>query len=292
MPIQSMKNPYRGINAHLHSIAQNLFESPSIWHSFHTSHIGDITNALNQQLPNDFVARPEHSLQIWVEDFDGTVQRRPEPDVAIFRTSVSFQRPTPPSATVTEDPRIQTIEVSSLPDDEGITLAATAIYQVTGHETLGKPVTRIELLSPSNKHGGSGEIGYQQNRTTALRTGTSLIELDFLHQSVSPLASMPAYPSAPDSHAYTIAVTDGRHHINPNLTTLVYLLDVDTPLPSHVQVPLSGNARIEFDFNAVYHYTFEVGRWGKHLDYTELPRKFETYSLTDQDRIKQVMQRV
>jgi hypothetical protein len=39
---RTLDNPYKGINAHLHSLAQNPRDKhPTIWTSIHANHIGD-----------------------------------------------------------------------------------------------------------------------------------------------------------------------------------------------------------------------------------------------------------
>ncbi len=63
------QNPYRGINAHLNSTLQTPGSEetgPSIWPGFHSAHVGNIMDFLNDQLPAHYVARSEQSLQVKV----------------------------------------------------------------------------------------------------------------------------------------------------------------------------------------------------------------------------------
>lgn len=89
-PIFSHKNECNGINAHLNSILQtpgSAKDGPSKWHSFHTNHLGDITNVLNRALPQRYLARIEQSLQIRTDDFQLDVSpriRKPQPAYVIF----------------------------------------------------------------------------------------------------------------------------------------------------------------------------------------------------------------
>lgn len=289
MTLRSMKNLYRGMNAHLHSLAQNPYGSPTIWTSFHASHIGHINDALNQRLPPNYIARPEQSLQIWTEDEDGAERRQqPRPDSAIFRTGQGNGGGAA-SETGKNQSSTRVISIREWLSDEEITIPSVVIYKPASHEVMGEPVTRIELLSESNKRGGSGYHGYLQNRRHALYSGTSLIELDYLHQSASPLPGVPVYPYEPDSHAYLLAVTDRRPGFNAVDEMLVYVIDVDQPLPTQVLIPLSGSDALVFDFDAVYQHTFEIGRWGAHIDYRDQPRRFESYSEPDREAIRQVM---
>src|SRR5688572_13293980 len=60
-PIRSIKNQYRGINAHLHS----FWQSEGGWDSFHSSHITYLTAALKAKLlPKGYTAESQQSLQI------------------------------------------------------------------------------------------------------------------------------------------------------------------------------------------------------------------------------------
>src|SRR5260221_6618956 len=192
MPFKTLKNPYKGINAHLHSEAQNPGDSPTIWTSVHASHIGHITDALNAHLSLNYVARQEQSLQIWVEDTgEELVMARPKPDVGLYRTGAQASRSTESIGVIAEDPSARVISIQDMLDDGEVSMTGIAIYEVRDHNPLGHPVTRIELLSRSNKRGGSGHMGYLQNRLNALLSGTSLIELDFLHETPSPLPYIP-----------------------------------------------------------------------------------------------------
>jgi len=286
------KNPYRGINAHLHSMAQNPGSSPTIWTSIHASHIGDITRVLNTLLPANYHARAEQSLQIWTENIDTGDERKrqPRPDVGVFRSGDSE---TLIASTTQEAPAgaVHLIPIRALLMEDEITISSVVIYKPEDIRYMGEPITRIELLSDSNKIGGTGYKAYLHNRAVALASGTSLIELDYLHQTVSSLPGVPAYPDEPDSHAYTLTLIDRREDENPEQTARVYAIDVDMTLPT-ILIPLAGSDNLSFDFEAVYQRTFEGDRWGTSIDYDLAPINVESYSLADQIRIRNVMQRV
>ncbi|PJF29193.1 MAG: hypothetical protein CUN52_09620 [Phototrophicales bacterium] len=149
MVIKTRDNLYKGVNAHLHSMAQNPSKSPTIWRSIHLAHITYLTDALNAQLPESYVARAETSLQIWVEDADADLLKQ--------------QTPIP---------------------DTSIGLSSVIIYKPLSHDYFGEPITRVELLSSSNKI-GKAKKAYLQNRRIALISGSSLVELDYLHQNTT-----------------------------------------------------------------------------------------------------------
>lgn len=289
MAKQTLDNPYKGINAHLHSLAQNPKSgSATIWTSIHASHIGHIIDGLNGSLPLNYIARPEQSLQIWTDDSQLELAslshpHSPRPDVSVFRTSVTDSH----IETGGNNAPMKKVPINPFLEEE-ITIPSAVIYEVRDHEIAGKPVTRIELLSASNKRGGTGEDGYRKNRLSAIRSGTSLIELDYLHESASPLPRIPAYPYRDDSHPYYIALTDCRNGYPENMN--VYIRDVNQALPSQLAIPLAGEDSIIFDFEATYQHTFRIGRWGIHIDYDELPRNFESYSENDQQIILEIIE--
>ncbi|MEO1290715.1 MAG: DUF4058 family protein, partial [Chloroflexota bacterium] len=177
MAKQTLENPYKGINAHLHSIAQNPKSGhATIWTAFHSSHITNIINTLNEKLPLNYVARPQQSLQIWTQqrEFEPISKKRsPRNAPVIYRTNVTDIH----NEIEGDNSPVRVIVINPFLEEE-ITIPSAVIYEVADHEISGKPVTRIELLSASNKRGGTGEDGYRKNRLTAIRSGTSLIELD------------------------------------------------------------------------------------------------------------------
>src|SRR5256885_17226605 len=88
MAVHIKKNQYRGVNAHLHSTLQTpgTASQSSSWRSFHEQHVIHITDALNAQLPEGYIALNEPSLQILSEtDCGNLLQRKPMPDSAVFR---------------------------------------------------------------------------------------------------------------------------------------------------------------------------------------------------------------
>jgi Protein of unknown function (DUF4058) len=289
---RTLKNPYRGINAHLHSMAQNPERSPTIWTSIHASHIGDITRVLNTLLPANYIARAEQSLQIWTEEIDSGDERKrqPRPDVGVFRSGTS-EIPVASTAREASAGAIHLIPIRALLMEDEITISSVVIYKPEDIQYTGEPITRIELLSESNKIGGTGYKAYLHNRAVALASGTSLIELDYLHQTASSLPGVPAYPDEPDSHAYTLTLIDRREDENPEQIARVHGIDVDMTLPT-IPIPLAGSDNLLFDFEAVYQRTFEGDRWGTSIDYDLPPIKIESYSAGDRARIRDVMERI
>lgn len=288
MAIHSRKNQYFGINAH----ANSLLQDPDFgWQSFHHDHITDLTRAINDVLPSGYIAISERSLQIqeWhAADSTGQV-RYPQPDVTVFerersRTQFSVFVPFHSIGTIT--PVIETMDIS---DDE---LGATVIYKIQESARRGKPITRIELLSPANKPPQSGYPQYRDKRNTTLRSGMPLIEIDYLHQQPSVNKSLASYPQAADSHPYNVIVNYPQPSIYDGFSQTI-TFDVDEVIPKF-DIPLDEGHRVtDFDLNKVYNFTF-----GQALDlitdtdYEVLPMRIETYSEVDQARIRRRMQTI
>jgi uncharacterized protein DUF4058 len=281
-------NPYPGVNAHLNSLLQtpDTFDEPSMWPSFHSRHITYIADDLNSHLPSHYIAFSEQSLQIENFDFGGIRSvTSPKPDVAIFHRSgtaspgVYFVEVT----TTWEAPVVEVVEPIKQPK-------AVVIRELLPQHKLGQIGARIELLSPSNKPGGSSHEAYAVNRFHALENHIPLIEIDYLHESRSIVPQVPLYPTASDAYPYWITVTDPRPDWKLGKAQ-GYGFRVDEPIKKFV-LPPAGEEKIVFDLNPVYQHTFWAGRWSDLLDYAVEPERFQTYSPSDQAFIRQIMLKI
>lgn len=280
--IQSVKNQYAGINAHLHSVLQN----EGGWADFHTRHIGSLANSLMASLlPMGYITRVEDALQLrYFLDDDPAM---PRADVSIW--DVQPTRPAPSG-----DVALQLVEdVIALPDLYELEVdakpyPAIAIYK---QNQRNKIVAWLELLSPSNKLSSEGQE-YRSKRKHLLDAGIVFIELDYLHQTPTTFKRFPNYATAkrrPEAHPYHIVVLDPRPSFEEGRATH-RAFAVDDAIPP-VQIPLSGDDVIEFDFGIPYRKTYEEALYGLQnlVDYAVLPMNFERYSLIDQTRIARRM---
>jgi hypothetical protein len=169
-------------------------------------------------------------------------------------------------------------------------MTAVVIYQQAEsgqHSLLGNPITRIELLSPANKVGGSYYYAYLRRRREALIGGLPLVEIDYLHESRPPVFGLPAYPNDPRAYPYHVIISDPR--LPPTVKAVrAYGFGVDAPIPA-VNIPLAGNEVAALALHEVYHFTFKAGRWGDQVDYALEPERLHTYSPADQQRIRDRM---
>lgn len=277
------QNPYRGVNAHLNSFLQT-----EGWESFHTEFIVGLRATLDTVLPPNYYAVSEKSLQVSVAAGNGSQIERPRrmiPDVSVYQTAPS---PAPQTAAALAVPEMR---LPLILDDEE-TISAVVVYRARGGRVPGKPVTRLELLSPSNKPGGSGYAAYRAKRLEALYSELRLVEIDLLHELPPILPEIPNYAAGePGAFPYLILVSD-PFLLPPEARTALYGAHVDAPLRI-ISVPLAEGDAIAVDFDAVYNQTFESSRLFRLVvDYTNEPLRFETYAAADQQRIRDIMARV
>ena len=283
MPIYLRENQYQGVNAHLQSVLQSPGGG---WESFHAAHITHLTEAIDSLLPEGYYVLNEKSLQLSTFNIETEEKgiSRTRPDLGIYRdqpTTSRWENATTASPTLTL-PIVKTI----IEEDP---LTAVVIFRAEP-TTQEVPVTRLELLSPGNKPGGSHYPQYIPKRNQTLESSINLIEIDYLHESRSPVWGIKSYPDQEtDAYPYTILVTNPHPSLKEGQTE-VYGFHVDVLL-SAVRIPLAEDDTITVDFGKVYDTTFASNRYyGTRLvDYEQLPSRFETYTPTDQQRIQERM---
>jgi hypothetical protein len=273
------------MNAHLNSLLQTpgTDDQPAIWPSFHSLHIAHIVDALNEQLPSHYIALSQQSLQIRSVDDEVAAARRPIPDVSVLRHREAVGQPASSLAIApTWEANIaDVLEPVKQP-------SAAVIYELMPQGKLGRVVTRMELLSPSNKPRGSHYETYAVRRVEAVDSDVPLVEIDYLHESPSVVTKLPLYPSHPDAYPYSIVVTDPR----PNWAigkVRAYGFGLGEPVKTF-PLPLADSESLDFDLNVVYQRTFRAGRWNDLLDYRVEPERFDTYSPADQQYIRQIIE--
>jgi len=276
-PVRSIKNQYRGINAHLHS----YWQSEGGWDSFHNNHITYLAAALKGKLlPMGYTADTQQSLQIRRLDEPAG---KPESDVTIYDTNKArvFQ---PQVSGAHAGEALAIADVMSI-DEEISPYDAISIYEfVPGKRDRGEPIAWIELLSPSNKPGGQDAAYYRTKRYRLLQSGIVFIELDYLHESSSTFDKMARYPIDMAAGPYRIMVIDPRPEYTEGVA-YPFGFAVDDPIPT-VDIPLNAGDILRFDFDAPYQRTLEELFFAFELvDYSTLPLHFERYRRDDQMHI-------
>jgi hypothetical protein len=281
------ENPYAGVNAHLNSALQSAgtIDQPALWHTFHQSFIVNIAESLNAQLPDQYIALAEQSLQSrdMVFEFGEIITTMPQPDVTVFERYAH-----PASAGVAAPAPDWSVSLSDVA--EALKPPSAVIIRELVHQKLGRVVTRIELLSPSNKPYRSGYQDYRQRRLETLHSGLPLVEIDLLHEQPPVILQVPRYPQHEKAYPYNILVSDPRPEWDEG-ETRGYGFRVNEPFKPFL-LPLLGQENLIFEAQPVYDRTFIAGRWGDLLNYDAPPERFDTYSPDDQRQIYAVMEGV
>ena len=281
MSLYSDRNLYPGVNAHLNSLLQN---EPGGWRNFHSLHVTHLFEKLEAVLPSGYFARTETTLQIDEVSDEYIVRRITVPDVTIFGAPSGEAVATAKQVDVLTLPLLETMT-------ETETLTGITIYQV-GEARLGRPVTRIEVLSPANKPGGSHGEQYTLKRWQTLQSGLRLVEIDYLHQTppvIPPLLNYSA--GAKGASPYHIIVSDPRPVLEKGSAT-IYRFGVDDAIPS-VRIPLAGTDTVILPLGEVYNRTFESSRFFRGVvDYAMLPERFDLYTDADQETIKRRLEAI
>lgn len=277
MVIRSETNRYPGVNPHLNSALQ---QPGGGWKSFHAYHIIYLAETLNSVLPPSYYARPEESIQISIYDAEMLPLSTRTLTVDVLITGGSYPSEQSSVALPGNTPTL-TLPIPQLVDEED-QLTALVIYQED------RPVTRIELLSPANKPGGSHNADYMLKRAETLVAGLPLVEIDYLHERHPSLPGVPSY-KARHSRAfpYYIFITDPRPSLRQGRIE-VYGWGVLDPLPI-LSLPLGEKDTVRLDFGAVYNRTFSQHPFCRSVDYSQEPVNFAAYTDADQTRIRQHM---
>jgi Protein of unknown function (DUF4058) len=293
IPVRSIKNQYRGVNAHLHS----RWQAEGGWGDFHTPYIAALTVALKARLlPIGYTAHVEDSLQI--RRADGST-RFPRADLSIYDLQPSRARSQLlPDATDTAHvlsglvlPLVDVLDETPITEKP---FRAIALYPRPSEVDArsDQPVAWIEVLSPTNKRPGDDRERYLGKRTNLLAQSIVFVEIDFLHETPPTLRRVPDY-SQHDAqtarhitppHPYRIMVFDPRPNLDEGQAS-INEFGVDDPIPT-VIIPLNGDDQIDVDFGSVYRKLYQDMLYGLELvDYATLPTHFEHYSEADQLRI-------
>lgn len=281
------QNPYLGVDAHLNSLLQTpgVEDQIDIWPVFHAQHIAHTADRLNKILPEHYFAFIEPSLQIRSQIINDAPYRPSESLMGAnprLSPSPRENRPIEP-AKPTWRARIEdTIEPEAM-------MPAVIVRKVDDPSHISKPLVRIELLAPSNKRGGVNYAVYRGKRLETIYAGLVLVEIDYQHETLSPINGLPKYPHMSSASAYYIAITDPRPSMQDGYVT-VYGFKVNEAIPA-VPFKLDTGRVMIFDINSIYQATYTEGKWGDIVEHGREPVRFDSYSTQDRHRITQIMKR-
>lgn len=285
MAIRSVKNQYRGINAHLHS----TWQAVGGWSEFHTGYIMNLFYALKPLLlPMGYTIAVESSLQIRRVDLPDQPEYR-ESDLTIY--DVDSMRPLRSvisrSAGSLNELVLPISEVLLAPPQSEKEYNALKVYDV--RSSHGIPLIWFELLSPANKPGGRDARDYFDKRAKIIEAGIVFVEIDYLHESPPTIRSLPRYRASDqqhdlEPHPYYILIVDPRPKPMQGIVRVIGF-DVDQPIPS-ATIALNTEHTLTINFDKPYHKTLEDALYGLELvNYAEFPQRFDRYRAADQGRI-------
>ncbi|HMF37512.1 MAG TPA: DUF4058 family protein [Isosphaeraceae bacterium] len=233
-----MTGPFPGMDPYL--------EAQGLWESFHAALVTHCAEALNQNLPEGYVAQIETRVALVSLEIPSG-QRIPdvlvgrEPNAPRFPSSSSggavgaatIEPMTIPLARGEVEIRERWIEISSLPELELVTV--------------------IEILSPSNKS-GSGRSEYLQKRDALIDQPVNLVEIDLLVGG----RPMPMGKNLPAGHYLAIVA---RAANRPDAK--VYAWTIRHALPP-IPIPLRApDADVRLDLDQPFDLTYRLGRFDR-----------------------------
>ena len=270
-------NPFPGMNPYV--------EGLGLWPSFHSRMIVGLGNLLSRQLRPEYRVGIEERVQISAEpgsngsdNGSGSGGGFRVPDVAVL-TGVGVGASVGAGVAVAASAgggglRFPAPERSAdaiavrLPTPDLFKERYLEVRRVSNREV----VAVIELLSPSNKGGGSGHQAYLDKRAAVLASLAHLVEIDLLRAG----PRMPVIGAVPDTH-YRILVASA-HRTEPIAD--LYAFGIRDAIPEFV-LPLAQDAEgIAVNLNAVVNQVYADGSYDLDIDYAQDP---ET-PLSDDDR--------
>ncbi len=277
MAIHARSNLYPGVNAHLNSFLQL---DGGDWETFHTKHVNVMQEHLDSVLPSRYYTLIEKSLQLTAVSPGFAPVQRTRPDIAIMERS-SGQAAQPAHG----DAPVATLPLQQLLNDDEFDYLAVVIYAADGGHMPGRPVTRIEVLSPSNKPPRGDYQQYHVRRLRTLRSGIALVEIDYLHQTPPANPLVASYPDG-DEGALPYYIAISLPHPTPTQGVVhIYGAGVDTRLP-RIPIPLAEAEAVLVDMSTVYNMTFTRMRaFELVVDYAQDPPNFDRYRPADRDKI-------
>ncbi len=235
-----MPSPFPGMDPFL--------EDQKLWSDFHTSFLTYCRDALNESLPEPYIARLEEQCRL-MADVEGTgILRRP--DIAVEARSLPEGWTGTGEATATIEPQTRT-----MPDQW---TEVRDVWIEIRHRPDRRLVTAIEVLSPTNKAPGAGFQEYMAKRRELVREDVHLVELDLLLEG----RCLPLHPEPPSGDYFALV---SRAERRPQID--VYAWSVRRPLPK-VPIPLLPiDADASLDLAALFEVAYERGRYAREIDY-------------------------
>jgi hypothetical protein len=238
-----MRSPFPGVDPYV--------EAQGLWPGFHHSVLSYYRDALNEHLPDAYVALLGAEMRL-VHESAGYLER-PQPEVAVARDPAlagDERRVTEVVATLTpitiplvegvvEEVRETWIEIRKLPE-----LSLVSV---------------LELLSPTNKV-GTGRVEYLEKRDEYIEKPVHIIEVDLLIAG----HRLPMKRALPRGEFHAVV---SRAERRPDAE--VYSWTLRDPLPA-IPIPLSApDADVLLELAPACAMAYDRGRYSRLLRYRE-----------------------
>jgi hypothetical protein len=242
-----MPSPFPGVDPYL--------ESQHFWEDFHPSFLTYCRDALNDILPEGYVAQLGERLRL--VELSQRTAKLVRPDLAVVEEAETSSQTTVRKAKARGTLTLEPVAIP-LPAME---MEVRDVWIEIRRHTGRTPVTVIELLSPTNKT-GDGFVEYKLKRRSLIRQKIHLVELDLLLGGRRLPMSLPL--PAGDCYAFV-----SRAQRRPD--SEVYAWTIQDRLPS-IPIPLlSADPDVVLDLGQVFATTYELGRYSRLIDYATTP---------------------
>lgn len=259
-------SPFPGMDPYL--------EAPDIWPDFHDRLATTLSAMLNVQLPAPYYARLQKRPELGIVLGAGTLQRI-IPDVTILRHP---QPEMQPAAGTTAGVGVAVLDRPRTEATAGVEVRIHTdpfqhrFVEIRDAGRGHKLVTRIEIVSPSNKHPGPDRRAYETKQRDVLNSDANLIELDLL-RSGRRLLPYPDLVAAVDTLAPDYLVLLNRSALRQGnwMDYTLYPIRLREPLPC-IPVPLTGqDPDVLLDLQVAVNRVYREGPYARAVDYSGEP---------------------
>jgi hypothetical protein len=217
------------------------------WRDFHSRFLNGCADSISDQLPENYVARIDEQFHIL--EFPEEKEEHRLPDVSIAQTGPSRKSTARATAIATLEPEV-------------IPLITTIVEEVKERwieirrRPDWTPVTIIELLSPTNKH-GHGYNEYVYKRVSLIARVVHLVELDLLVEGRLPPMGHP-----PRGAYHALVSRADRRPMSD-----VFSWSIRDCLPI-IPIPLKApDPDLPLDLAAIFATVYQRGRYERSIDY-------------------------
>lgn len=229
-----MKSPFPGMDPYLERH----------WPDVHTLLVAFTSEALNEVLPADLVARTEERIYV---EADGVASRSVAPDVRVVEHVGGWQSATGGPQGGCATPVLLDIGA------EPMTERYVEILETDGRRVI----TAIELISPSNKVPGEGRESYMKKRREFLASSTNLVEIDLVRGG-NWMELLAPYRVPPELRTtYRVSI---RRAARPEKAEF-YPISLREALPT-ISIPLRpSDDDVRLNLQAMFDHAYRAGRY-------------------------------